>query len=1234
MARFGFVGGTYQLRTVNAEAQRCQNFYPESIETGLGASPAQLAPTWGLAHFCDLTGPCVRGSFYQNGRLFAVTDQFYEIFANGTQVAHGFLPTDSPLIESIGYSGPSPQLPSTSYVHIVMSATSVFSPKPGDTVILEGLTAHPELNGPATVIQSTFATLDLVPPAALTGQPFFSQVTETGTINPLVPAPVTMVANNANQLLICTGGQLWLFPLASGSIVYSNTPVNISQVIISYNGTANLDYYFTPTAAVPGWTTGTTLTINGATTFPFLNTQTANFLGLDSSGNIHVQLPQSLSKAFTASISAINVYVASTTNATSQSAPTTADQVAAGSKVSWLNPTGVIGASSAAQVLIPSTSAQVYADVLRGQTFRFAVPANATIDGIVANFSLQNAADSLFVNGNVGAQLQKAGTGGVGNTPNETIPTTSGFQTISFGAPTDLWGTTWSPADINAAGFGLGVHVAGQYNGQTNLIANGDFEIGLDTNPAPNWTTANSNTQWGYSGQHFTGSRSYGVIPIDTSGSGPNPAIQYDFTISVTPGQILQLSGAILNTSLATQGTILCQFYDNASPPNFISQQLIANTTSTIANFPTQPFTVLFTVPAGASQMLVSLANDNSIAACYYDDVQVLPGHIVQAQNYSITVYYHDTFYNADVNLNVPLSPFQIFNQPLTFNGLTHNPQLNGNTYPMSDWRGLTVTIGNIPATAPYNASETGTVTGDVNDFTGPETGTVSGNVISYTQNPVQVATTLGPFSWAGFLDGFFLALLTPDAQTAQGKTMQYSKLEDGTTWFDVPPPAGSGLDWNFRVLPFTDSVLGAIVNQRNLWLYGPKQSIVYYNSGDLLNPFQPIPGAFLEYGLAAEWSPAKLDNAVFWLGADERGWAMAFRSSGWSEQRVSNHAIEQEWNDYPTVSDAITYSMQTDGHEFYHVYFPAANRSWRYDVSTGMWHEPRFWAVTQNVAHRSRNHVFAFNQHLLGDIQTGSLYLTKPALVTDDVVGAPQNPISRMRRAPHITNELEWEFHHRLRVHLETGLGPMPPFTGQADGDVQLAFLDANGGYWQANITDFGQWETAPYPTAEEVVIALTNISLADIAYLPYQVVIYALGISTSGVITLTPVSMPQASSGYVQHLPLQTWPSGLQTGLYVSYGQLWIDPPQLAPREPQVMLRFSDDGGHSWSNEYICGAGLAGEWKRRVEFRRLGRSRDRIYEVRMIDPITWRLVDAYLDTTPTHKVVERYAKQLAKMA
>ena len=63
-----------------------------------------------------------------------------------------------------------------------------------------------------------------------------------------------------------------------------------------------------------------------------------------------------------------------------------------------------------------------------------------------------------------------------------------------------------------------------------------------------------------------------------------------------------------------------------------------------------------------------------------------------------------------------------------------------------------------------------------------------------------------------------------------------------------------------------------------------------------------------------------------------------------------------------------------------------------------------------------------------------------------------------------------------------------------------------------------------------------------------------------------------------------------------------------------PQAMLRWSNDGGFTWSNEYWRSIGAAGATRNRAKWNRLGRARDRIYEVNMSDPVPRDIIGATL--------------------
>jgi len=63
-----------------------------------------------------------------------------------------------------------------------------------------------------------------------------------------------------------------------------------------------------------------------------------------------------------------------------------------------------------------------------------------------------------------------------------------------------------------------------------------------------------------------------------------------------------------------------------------------------------------------------------------------------------------------------------------------------------------------------------------------------------------------------------------------------------------------------------------------------------------------------------------------------------------------------------------------------------------------------------------------------------------------------------------------------------------------------------------------------------------------------------------------------------------------------------------------PQAMMRWSNDGGFSWGNEHWVSIGLAGQTRNRATWRRLGRARDRVFELNFTDPVPRDIVGATL--------------------
>lgn len=310
------------------------------------------------------------------------------------------------------------------------------------------------------------------------------------------------------------------------------------------------------------------------------------------------------------------------------------------------------------------------------------------------------------------------------------------------------------------------------------------------------------------------------------------------------------------------------------------------------------------------------------------------------------------------------------------------------------------------------------------------------------------------------FQDGYFI-VNEPGTQA-----FYQSDLYDGTSWDALNFASKEG---------GPDNLVTLLSDHRELWLFGKETTEVWYNAGTSTFAFARVDGAFSEVGCAAEHSPAKLDNSVFWLGND----GMVYRANGYTPARVSNSAVEHAIEQMTTVSDAYSWTYKQEGHAFYCLTFPTAGQTWCFDTSSQMWHERASLVNGEFTAHPATCCVQFGKMILVGD-STGKVSKLDLATYSDN-----GNPIKRLRRWAHLNNSGKVFTIPSLQLHAETGVG--------LDGSVA----------------------------------------------------------------------------------------------------------------EPLAMLRWSDDGGHTWSNEHTASMGAIGEYKARATWRRLGSSRDRTFEVSMTDPV-----------------------------
>ena len=371
------------------------------------------------------------------------------------------------------------------------------------------------------------------------------------------------------------------------------------------------------------------------------------------------------------------------------------------------------------------------------------------------------------------------------------------------------------------------------------------------------------------------------------------------------------------------------------------------------------------------------------------------------------------------------------------------------------------------------------------------------------------------------YLDGYFI-YIEPNSQLVWS-----TAILDGTSIDPLDFASAEGSP---------DNLISSIADHSEEWLFGTNSVEVWYNAGNTGFPLQRIQGAFMEIGCAATFSVAKLDNSVFWLGADTRGKGIVYRAKGYNGVRISTHAVEWRIQQYENISDATAYTYQQDGHAFYVLSFPSANATWVYDVATSAWHERAGYANGSFIRQRAACQTFFNSTIVLGDYQTGEIYTYDLTLFADG--GRTQKWLRSWRALPPNTNNLQRTAQHSLQLDCESGVG-----------------LD--GG---------------------------------------------AAAISTY---------ISSISSDAISAMAISGETEGTTDAVIVQGA------------DPQIMLRWSDDGGHTWSNEHWRSMGRIGEYGKRILWRRLGMTlkiRDRVYEISGTDPVPVYIMGANLIVSPTN--------------
>lgn len=183
-----------------------------------------------------------------------------------------------------------------------------------------------------------------------------------------------------------------------------------------------------------------------------------------------------------------------------------------------------------------------------------------------------------------------------------------------------------------------------------------------------------------------------------------------------------------------------------------------------------------------------------------------------------------------------------------------------------------------------------------------------------------------------------------------------------------------------------SDNLVRVVACNGQLWLIGEKTTEIWNTTGSSDSPFIRQSGAYIPLGCMAKNSVAVFGASLIWLAQSEHGHCQIVMSQGYQAQRISNHAIEQEISGYARVDNAYAFSYQRDGHNFYVVSFPSAEKTWVFDSTTAMWHERSFfnWELSKHEHHLANCHCFN-GEHWVGDRQRGLVYCLDDKADTDN---------------------------------------------------------------------------------------------------------------------------------------------------------------------------------------------------------------------------------------------------------
>jgi hypothetical protein len=243
----------------------------------------------------------------------------------------------------------------------------------------------------------------------------------------------------------------------------------------------------------------------------------------------------------------------------------------------------------------------------------------------------------------------------------------------------------------------------------------------------------------------------------------------------------------------------------------------------------------------------------------------------------------------------------------------------------------------------------------------------------------------------------------------------------------------------------FSDKLVAVGVTRRTVFLFGAQTTEIWTNTGGNDFPFTRLAGAFIQFGCASADSLIEADGSLYWLSQSPQGECIVLRTASYDRERISTFAIENEFQTYERIDDAIGYAHQMAGHYWYVLNFPTANKTWVYDIAASEWHELGYLEPDGSFS-RHRGNCFAYwsGMHIVGDYENGNLYEMRTDAFTDN-----GNEIRRVKAFPHLSIDGNRVGYLKFQAAMQVG-----DATYAQEAEVRLRWSDTKGASWSQPIS------------------------------------------------------------------------------------------------------------------------------------------------------------------------------------